>query len=52
MLPRMVAALTHRNGQMSEHFVDADLDSLMAELDTSSDTEHPDVSVTTSPAGR
>lgn len=31
---------------MTEDFVDADLDSLVAELDTSSDAEHPDVSVT------
>ena len=31
---------------MSEDFVDADLDSLVAELDTSNDAEHADVSVT------
>ena len=45
MLTHMVAVLTHRNGQMSKDFVDADLDSLVAELDAPNDAEHPDVSV-------
>jgi hypothetical protein len=31
---------------MSDEFVDADLDNLVAELDQSNDAEHPDVSVT------
>lgn len=46
MLTHMVAALTHRNGQMSKDFVDADLDRLVAELDAPYDAEHPEVSVT------
>ena len=46
MLPHVVAALTHRNGQVSRDFVDADLDGLVAGVDAPRDAEHPDVSVT------